>query len=1264
MKLHLPIALLTSLVAVLASPAQAEADRIYTGNNNQKINTSDYTNEVVFQMSGGGTNNYFSSAENKISTTKAAIKIQDDANTTDEVEGLIITNGHTNDVQIFKGALSGNGLLQKTGDGNPNTIVFEGDTSGFTGTIDLSSDRTFTLVFGGNEVAVAAAKSSEDQGIIGNGNITFNSVDKNDDSSLLQTLRFNYAASGDNSVFITNSIKDTGKGTSKLELTGGASYQFTKEVAVDHLTVTEGTKTVFNNTVTAGTLTANGVVTIADGAAVTFNGGSHSNVIVNNGTLTLTGSWSYTKGLYSDGENGLRQDFTVISGNGTVDVSGVTSWLVDGLEGYTYDNGKLTDTTGYYYVNSGNVTYDAGDSFNGVNTLYLNGGNLTLSTGNINIVSGKSASSLTIEEDTELSVDRISGKAVTVSGEGKLIWTPTGEVDASTLPNNISLSSADWSGTVLLKDATVKELKVSVLAPNANTTLELNGVSGYLFGTKYTETFTHNAKIILSGNGLTLNNGFSNNTNQFNGSISGEGQLTLSGPPAHKLIFAGNTAGWTGDITLNSDVAATTSNIIYSGTEEINNAISVTKGKLNLTLSTPGQVTLNKGINVTDLTVTEGTDAVFNSSVTAGTLTANGDVTIAAEATVSTLTANGKVTIADGATATFNGGSLSNAIENNGTLNLAGVWQLGMAAVGGWSDEKNGFELSADSYVFATGNENSICHTEGVTGWKVGDLLLEEGSYTVQGGTLTFNSQTQVSTSYYVNSGTVVYDGGESFDSTISDTATDIVLNGGKLQLTVSLNEQITSGIRVAVNSVIDIRNDAGNDTVLDYSELNFDENTQATLTGNGTLRVDNREVGDSLSSVDMTSTEWSGILHLKNITTPTGNDGGVNLDNIAGNSSLLVLENVSGLLSCEGNISETPVTLEHQTNLQLQGNGLVLNDGFTHITHLFTGEISGNGALSMSGDPSHALIFAGKTAGWTGNISLNSREISEENFITFSGTSEINNESISAARGTLNLNISSPEEVAVKSDISENGGNIRLTVSGSDAVFSGSVDISSLTVEADANTAMTSSEISVDSVDNAGRLSFTGIQALSLTDLTAADGSVLSVGSGVALLADDAVSGPGSVDVSGTAVLEGGSTINGSLDLSGADSIELNNMDEAINVNGDLILVLGETPTLSGNYTEMLENLIDGQSLDIFHVTGSITLNGLELSDGYSEDAGSVIAAIEQGRYSLGYRASAGGNGGTLYLSTASAAAVPEPTTATLSLLALAALASRRRRK
>lgn len=370
---------------------------------------------------------------------------------------------------------------------------------------------------------------------------------------------------------------------------------------------------------------------------------------------------------------------------------------------------------------------------------------------------------------------------------------------------------------------------------------------------------------------------------------------------------------------------------------------------------------------------------------------------------------------------------------------------------------------------------------------------------------------------------------------------------------------------------------------------------------------------------------------------------------------------NTIGLRKVIGSLTSGSIVADLALQNYSDSAALWLHEADSAAEITLTGSISGFGNMGLAAaDQSINLNIAGDISAWSGNIQFHTNEHN----LTFSGNAvSICNASIyTASGGSGNVAFRHERAATVAAELE---GALHVSVSNSaeeGTIFTESVDISSLTVDEASRVELTHSSVAVDAVTNAGNLSFSGLQTLTLADLNLAKGSTLSVGSGVALLSNENADFT-CITVSGNAILEGGSTINGSLDLSGADSIELNNMDEAININGDLSLVLGDLPTLSGNYTELLEALIDGQSLDLFRVTGSITLNGLGLADGYSEDAGSVIVAIEQGLYSLGYRANAS-SGGTLYLRSTSSAAVPEPTAATLSLMALAALAVRRRRK
>ena len=125
--------------------------------------------------------------------------------------------------------------------------------------------------------------------------------------------------------------------------------------------------------------------------------------------------------------------------------------------------------------------------------------------------------------------------------------------------------------------------------------------------------------------------------------------------------------------------------------------------------------------------------------------------------------------------------------------------------------------------------------------------------------------------------------------------------------------------------------------------------------------------------------------------------------------------------------------------------------------------------------------------------------------------------------------------------------------------------------------------------------------------------------------------------------------------------------------LNANLVFTAGSTLALSGTLTmgsdvalqsgmalelsdALLEALYGGTAIDIFTGVDALTLDGEQITDGYSGNADGVFSGLSQDyTYTMAF------NNGVVSLS---AGMVPEPTTATLSLLALATLAARRRRR
>ncbi len=331
---------------------------------------------------------------------------------------------------------------------------------------------------------------------------------------------------------------------------------------------------------------------------------------------------------------------------------------------------------------------------------------------------------------------------------------------------------------------------------------------------------------------------------------------------------------------------------------------------------------------------------------------------------------------------------------------------------------------------------------------------------------------------------------------------------------------------------------------------------------------------------------------------------------------------------------------------------GLEINDGTSDSTSTFAGDVSGSGNLVFNhASGNYTTKFTGDVSGWTGRLDV----ANGENNIVFTGdATKINNSEIlmRSANKTANITFEHDNAVTVSSDFVRNNGSIDLTLNNSSEegiTFTGDrIAVTNLTLQSGTKAA------------------FTGVNALSVTDLTLAAGTKVSVGTGVSVAAEGAAP---ALAVTGAATLAGGSEVEGGLDLSSATSLTLNGMDSTVTITGDLTLP-GTAISLSGDVLTELTGLTAGGKLDLFDVSGVFTLGDAAIASLTAEDntlLNAVFSATEITEdYYLGYE------NGVVYAGKFDAVVpptpvdptVPEPTTATLSLLALAALAARRRRR
>ena len=520
---------------------------------------------------------------------------------------------------------------------------------------------------------------------------------------------------------------------------------FTMSGGTLEITTGTGISNGIATTITGGTLVANtadwGVSGATVGGAmvqgsntITLTNATLTGVITNSaGKLALAGtvnvlSSGYTAGTvdgWSASGNGYQSQYaqyTLTSTAENLTASGVTAWQVDGSsDGVSYADGvvKVTgsqDTT-TYWVNTGTVQYsdtdsafDAatttlklnGNAADGVDTLQLN----TALKDGVSIVAASGSSTALNLNGADVVLDAsqlgegVSASTVTLTGNGK--YTQTASGNALNLKVGGVTDAANWTGTVSIS-GNINNINLNSYG-NANSSVELSGVSGYWQGSP---VFNTNVILTNPSNGtpaVKVTNANSGAEITFAGSVSGTGDIyrNTGAGGTQTYIFAGDVSDWFGTIKNNWTTSATI--VKFTGSSEVNanfdRGIGNGNKLYNLQLivddsnmDTPTTVVMNGSITATSLTVTEGTTAKINGALALdGALTTNGVTQLAGDAAAGTvlgqIAGTGALEILQGDVTVnkktdFSSGTLKLAAGS--TLNLD-LTSLGVTDLKNWSD--------------------------------------------------------------------------------------------------------------------------------------------------------------------------------------------------------------------------------------------------------------------------------------------------------------------------------------------------------------------------------------------------------------------------------------------------------------------------------------------------------------------------------------------------------------------------------------------------
>ena len=340
-----------------------------------------------------------------------------------------------------------------------------------------------------------------------------------------------------------------------------------------------------------------------------------------------------------------------------------------------------------------------------------------------------------------------SGKTITVD---RGILLQGGTADSFNLDGSGTYalgSGVSALGSVTLGDSWTGTLKFSSVASFANINLntadfkntsavEFDGVTG--FWCSGTNEYTR--QLILSGQGLTVSEGYSSGQYYFDGGVSGSGDMNFSRSTTvtQNLHFRKDISGWTGSLNV---LNGFTVNANFSGqATDVYAGISRTGGTLNVNVgdgTNAFTTTFHNTVGASALTVKAQANATFNEAVTlTGDINLNGNSTATFKKAVN---AGGTLVVGDnkstGASATFEDTLQLGALKLNGTEAVpSSVVLKGDTTVTGTFDISNGgnvrggVELASGKTLDLQGTIWMNSHTS---------IALEQDAQVKMGGDLT-----------------------------------------------------------------------------------------------------------------------------------------------------------------------------------------------------------------------------------------------------------------------------------------------------------------------------------------------------------------------------------------------------------------------------------------------------------------------------------------------------------------------------------------------
>ena len=703
--------------------------------------------------------------------------------------------------------------------------------------------------------------------------------------------------------------------------------------------VTEGLETLGTVEI-AGSSTAN---------ALTVNGGTLS--VTPDGDLTVTGATDIGAGAFSnDGEFGTGS-LTVTSETGSFDNTGTA----------TVTNDFTDETVGNTVTNTGTLNIGG--------TMTVDGAVSQSGSGVITATTGASLGSLSLSDMSEFASDgevtlgtlnagsqtSLSGASITLTGDGTLDGTITGDLEVSDTTEDGSALSVSNGGTIeddLTLSATTTAETDGVIFTNDNTikgnvtvgTGSADSTNLTLINTNLIEGDITSYGVVQSAGqvdgDVTANAG----TLEFADGASVGGTVTVGDAATLSLGTYGNSGGpaviITGDLVADGDISSTGANALaIDGTFSSSGTIEADTGEASITAGT---------INLRDGTVL--------SEVNGGTLSFSADaINYGIAKTITDPTLNYDLGVIDGATVTIASelnGDGHDLNVTDGTLSVdADTTQIGVTTVAsdGIVTVGSGIELEFSSLT----NDGTV-------------NLGESATLTGTGNTYTNNGTTNVSDNATIqdagaieNSGLLRFEGSATLNSDTNSSGGEIITNTGTLDLTTLTNADPT------VDALDDLTSTGGS------ALIQLAEDTELTVAGTLT----NADGASVTIGTDATVSASDDVVNTSGSTITVGMDGTLSATNGVLNDDTATLDvnggTVSGALdnsatvtfagTMTGNVANTGVfTVDGDSTMagdfdNEDGGTLTVNEDLTGIT-----------TLTNTGTDSTVTVGSGATLGAT----------------------------------------------------------------------------------------------------------------------------------------------------------------------------------------------------------------------------------------------------------------------------------------------------------